>query len=296
MPLACVLISDITGSTEIYEREDNETALKYIEPVLNRMRELIANSDGICVKSKGDDTISFFHHPDKAFEAAWEMVNEDWHMGMSVHAGIYFGEILQQEAGLYGSAVNTAARLASLAKPGEVLVGANCYDDLSELNKERLQAIGDLHLKGKEAPTRVYSASVPSLAATTVVFHRNEPERPSRTETVELTYRGKTWRMSEGETLTVGRSQDCDIVLDHAWVSRRHGELTIRQWQLEYTDHSSAGSILQTVDGNELTIHRRTTMLNGSGTLILGPRDAGDGTCAVNFVAHDLSIRASQGA
>ena len=135
MPLACVLISDITGSTQLYEKESNERALEFISPVLDRMRELIAARDGHCVKSKGDDTIAFFRHPDWAFEAAWDMINEDWDHGMSIHAGMYFGEVLHQEAGLYGNAVNTAARLASLAKPGEVLIGENCFNQMSEHNQ-----------------------------------------------------------------------------------------------------------------------------------------------------------------
>lgn len=290
MPLACVLISDITGSTRLYEKQSNETALQYISPVLDRMRELIAEWDGHCVKSKGDDTIAFFRHPDWAFDAAWAMINEEWEHGMSIHAGMYFGEVLHQEAGLYGNAVNTAARLASLAKPGEVLVGENCYSQMSERNRERLMGIGDLHLKGKEEPTPVFAASVPSLAPTTVIFSKAQSERPSRTEMVELIYRGESWRIGDGETLTLGRSPDCDVVLDHGWVSRQHGELAIRSWQLEYTDHSSAGSILQTVDGNELSVHRRTTMLNGSGTIILGPRDSATAESAVRFVAHDMRI------
>ncbi|MEX0340943.1 MAG: adenylate/guanylate cyclase domain-containing protein [Arenibacterium sp.] len=293
MPLACVLISDITGSTQLYEKESNERALQYISPVLDRMRALIAESDGHCVKSKGDDTIAFFRHPDWAFEAAWQMINEKWEHGMSVHAGMYFGEVLHQEAGLYGNAVNTAARLASLAKPGEVLVGANCYGQMSERNRERLMAIGDLHLKGKEEPTPVFAASVPSLAPTTVIFSKAQAERPQRTEMVELIYRGESWRIGDGETLTLGRSPDCDVVLDHGWVSRRHGELAIRSWQLEYTDHSSAGSILQTVDGNEMSVHRRTTMLNGSGTIILGPRESATEDSAIRFVAHDMRIAAT---
>lgn len=292
MPLACVLISDITGSTQLYEREGSEAALSHISPVIDRMRELIADAGGHCVKSKGDDTISFFPNPDSAFRAAWAMVSEEWHQGMSVHAGIYFGEVLHQEAGLYGSAVNTAARLASLAKPGEVLVGDNCIADMARENVTKLQPIGELHLKGMEAPTRVFSASVPGLAATTVVFANRHHERPSRTEAVTLSHGGRTWQIGEGETLTLGRSQDCDIVIDHAWVSRRHGELSIRQWQLEYADHSSAGSILRTHDGKELSVHRRATMLSGSGTLILGPAEAGAEASAILFQAQDLQIKA----
>ncbi|MGR3562545.1 MAG: adenylate/guanylate cyclase domain-containing protein [Heliomarina sp.] len=293
MPLACVLISDITGSTQIYEREDNETALGYMLPVLERMRELISSNDGICVKSKGDDTISFFPTSENAFNAAWAMINEEWHLGMSVHAGIYFGEVLRQDAGLYGSAVNTAARLASLAKPSEVLVGANCIDGLSDDNRARVLPIGDLHLKGKEEPTQVFAASVHSMAATTMVFAKRQIERPSRTELVELTYGGQSWRINEGEKLTIGRSSDCDIVVDCAWVSRRHGEISIRQWQLEYADHSSAGSIVKGADGGEMSVHRRSTMLNGAGTIMLGAHGMVDDSCTIGFVAHDMSILAA---
>ncbi|TMV10882.1 adenylate/guanylate cyclase domain-containing protein [Arenibacterium halophilum] len=294
MPFACVLISDITGSTTIYEREGNAAAVSYIEPIIGRMRAIIGDNGGICVKSEGDDTVSFFRHPDDAFRAAWTMINEDWHQGMSVHAGMYYGEIVQQVGTIYGNAVNTAARLSSLAKPGEVLVGVNCYDVMSQDNKARLMPIGDLHLKGKEEPTKVYAASMPSLAATTVIFSSAQTRRPSRTEAVELTYQGRTWRIGEGEKLSLGRSQDCDIVLDHAWVSRKHGELTIRQWQLEYSDHSSAGSVVETPDGKELSIHRRSTMLNGSGTILLGPRSTENPEAsAVTFVSHTLSIQPS---
>lgn len=293
MSHACVLISDITGSTQLYERDGNEIALQHIGPVLDRMRALIAQSGGHCVKSKGDDTISHFSDPDQAFNAAWAMINEDWHSGMSVHAGMYFGEILEQESEIYGNAVNTAARLASLAKPGEVLLGDNCVESLSKENRDRLLLIGELHLKGKEAPTKVYAASVPSLAAQTVIFAKAEAARPSRTETVELTYQGQTWRIGDGETLSIGRSGECDVVLDHAWVSRRHGELAIRQWQLEYTDHSSAGSILKTADGKEITVHRRSTMLHGTGTILLGGSAISDSASAVQYVAHDMSIQPS---
>lgn len=290
MPLACILLSDITGSTPLYERESNETAVQYINAMLDRMREIIAGAGGHCVKSTGDDTLSFFDDTNAAFDAAWAMINEDWAAGMSVHAGIYFGEILRTDTEIYGNAVNTAARLASLAKPSEFLLGGDCFDDLNPENRNKLLPIGELHLRGKDAPTRVYSGTVISVSAQTVVFTQPGADRPVRTETADLSYQGQSWHLSEGESLTIGRSPECDIVLDHAWVSRKHGALTIRQGQLEYTDHSSAGSVLRTHDGKELSVHRRTTLVNGSGHIILGGQAGGDMSSAVDYVAHSLKI------
>ncbi|MFK7753405.1 MAG: adenylate/guanylate cyclase domain-containing protein [Sedimentitalea sp.] len=290
MPLACVLISDITGSTQLYEKESNETALQFIGPMLDRMREIIADAGGHCVKSKGDDTLSFFEHPDAAFQAAWAMINENWASDMSVHAGVYFGEILKKENEIYGNAVNTAARLASLAKPGEFLLGDSCFEDLAPEYQGKLLPIGELQLRGKDAPTRVYSGTVISMSAQTVVFAKSGGARPIRTETADLTYGGKTWQLSEGDSISIGRSPDCDIVLDHAWVSRKHGALTIRQWQLEYADHSSAGSVIRTGEGKQFSVHRRSTLLYGTGKIVLGTRPGDDATSSVDFVAHDLSI------
>ncbi|MEY8829123.1 FHA domain-containing protein [Sedimentitalea sp. XS_ASV28] len=290
MPLACVLISDITGSTQLYETASNQVALEQVSKVLARMRQIIEASGGKCVKSQGDDVLSFFDTSERAFQAAWTMLNESWPAGLSVHMGTYFGEILNHENDIYGSAVNTAARLSSLAKPGELLVGDRGYDDLSPESKERMLMIGEIGLRGKSAATRVYSCSVTELSEQTVIFGGSGTERTPGTEMADLHLNGQTWQISEGETLTLGRSSDCDIVLKPAWVSRKHAALSIRRGQLEFTDHSSSGSLVRMSDGSEVSLHRRATLLNGSGAIYLGPRTHLDDECCIRFTTHDLAL------
>lgn len=290
MPDACVLISDITGSTQLYETESNQAALQQVSKVLARMRQIVEESGGKCVKSQGDDVLSFFRNPEQAFKAAWAMINENWPAGLSVHVGTYFGEILSHENDIYGSAVNTAARLSSLAKPGEILVGDRSYDDLSPDSKARLLMIGEIQLRGKANPTRVYSCSVTEFSEQTVIFSSASTARTGGTEYAELRLGEQNWQIGEGESLTIGRSTECDIVLGQAWVSRKHAALAVRRWQLEFTDHSSSGSLIRMADGGEVPLHRRATLLTGSGAIFLGPRTHMDESCRIDFVTHELAL------
>ena len=291
MAFACVLISDITGSTQLYETEKATTALAHISAVLARMREIIEGLGGYCVKSQGDDVLSYFRGSEQAFQAAWTMINEDWPGSLSVHVGMYVGDIMSKDNDIYGRPVNTAARLSSLAKPGEILLGDECFEMLNPETKERLAMIGELQLKGMSEPTRVYSCSVQETAEQTVMFNSATTSRGSRTESAMFTYRGKVWQISEGETLSIGRSDENDIVLDHAWVSRKHANVAVRRWQLEYTDHSSSGSILQTPDGQKLAVHRRATLLNGSGLIFFGPDNSEEASSPVSYVVVDMAIQ-----
>lgn len=286
MPLACVLFSDITGSTGLYEKKSNQVALEHISKVLARMRQIVEQAGGKCVKSQGDDVLSIFEVSETAFQVAWSMILEKWPEGLSVHIGIYYGEILNHENDIYGSAVNTSARLCSLAKSGEIMVGDQSYDDLAPVSKAKMQKIGDIQLRGKAGPTRVYSCSAISLTEQTMFSPEAAPVSSAGTEYAELSFGDQNWRIVEGESLTVGRADECDITIDQAWVSRKHAVLSVGRSQLEIKDHSSFGSVIEMADGSEVLLHRRATLLSGSGAIFFGPKTQIDLLSRVHFAAH----------
>ena len=291
MPVACVLMADISGSTKLYDLSGNANALQKISQMLERMREMVEAQGGTCVKSQGDDVLSYFDQPEQAFAAAWDMINEAWSDGLSIHAGMYMGAFLNHENDIYGDVVNTAARLASLAKSGEVLLGDSTFDMLEPETRMRLLPIGELQLKGKADPTRVYSGSVQDFNQQTVVSIRPASDDRPRAQGAEFSFGGRSWHIAEGETLSIGRSSENDIVIAEAWVSRKHAQIAIRHHQLEYSDHSSSGSVVQLSDGKQITVHRRATLLSGSGIIFAGTRAGPDSPCAIAFITHNLSVR-----
>lgn len=289
MPVACVLMADISGSTKLYDTSGNASALEKISEMLDRMRRMVELSGGHCVKSQGDDVLSYFDQPEQAFSAAWSMINAPWADGLSVHAGMYMGPFLNHENDIYGDVVNTAARLASLAKPGEVLLGDSSFDLLEPHTRARLLPIGELQLKGKADPTRVYSGSVMDFNQQTQVTIRPAGDDRPRAGGAEFSFGGRSWQIAEGQTLSIGRSSENDIVIGEAWVSRKHAQIAIRHHQLEYSDHSSSGSVVQLSDGKQITVHRRATLLSGSGIIFAGSRAEPDSPSAIAFITHNLS-------
>lgn len=288
MANACVLMADITGSTSLYEQITQQRALVRIGAILNRMRDMITANGGHCVKSQGDDTLSVFDRCDPAFVTARQMVDEPWDHGLSVHAGLFFGEVLSMDNDVYGNPVNTAARLAALAKPGEVLIGDDAFDRLSPAHRPEFVPLGGLKLKGKREATRVYSYTASQISTQTVVFGASGQTEGRRTESAEFSCEDRVWRIEEGQSLTIGRLESCDIRLPHGWISRQHGKLELRGAQLEYTDHSSTGSSVITADGQEFVVHRRATLLNGEGRLLFGTRDRTIADSCVDFATNDL--------
>ncbi|MEP5729347.1 MAG: adenylate/guanylate cyclase domain-containing protein [Sulfitobacter sp.] len=288
MATAHVLIADITGSTTLYEQLSDQEALAQISIILARMRNIIEEQNGHCVKSQGDDTLSYFAQADAAFAAARAMIETDWNYGLSIHAGIHCGEMLTHEADIYGDAVNTAARLASLSKAREILIGDTVFAQLAPRTQALCVSMGGIKLKGKAVPTRVHSFAVSDMDTQTVLFGGADTTIGRRTLSVELTFGEQSWTLKDGQSVTVGRSADCDVVLEYPWVSRKHGSFELRAAQLEYTDHSSSGSTLLMSDGQEIAVQRRAMLLNGDGTVLVGTRDAAMAGSLIRYSTTDL--------
>lgn len=289
MPTAHVLIADITGSTRLYETLPEHEAMAQINAVISRMQTIIASCGGAWINSKGDDTLSVYDDAESAFAAARSMIETDWDNDMAIHAGAYWGEVLTNGTDVFGDAVNTSARLSVLAKPGEVLMGDTTFEELGERNQALFVSMGGLKLKGKSQPVKVHSFSVSDMDTQTVLFGAKETQFGPRTESAALCWGDAEQILSDGESLMVGRSTDCDAVLEHPWVSRKHGSFELRAAQLEYTDHSSSGSTVVTSDGQEFALQRRSMQLNGDGYVLVGTRDRSIATSAIRYSTNDLT-------
>ena len=283
-----MLIADITGSTPLYERLPEHEALHHISTTLDQMRRLIAEAGGTCVKSKGDDTLSHFATADAAFAAARNMIELQLDADLAIHAGIHCGELLTHDTDVYGDTVNTTARLSSLAKPGEVLLGDATFDALDERTRALCVSMGGLKLKGKAHPVKVHSFSVSDMSTQTVLFGATQASSGPRTESVAIDVGGAEISLGDGQSLIVGRAPDCDAVLSDPWVSRKHGVFELRAAQLEYTDHSSSGSTVITSDGREYSLQRRSMLLNGEGMVLIGTRDPAQAASIVRYATNDL--------
>ena len=271
---ATILLLDITGSTPLYEEAGDAAALHQVNECLDALRRIVHHAGGTEIHSKGDDLLCVFDDPSSALTAVREVHSQRLNRSLAIHAGMNFGHIIRARGDIFGDAVNLTARLAALAKPGEVLVSQSFVDQLPEGEAGTLRFLDNFTFKGKSAPTTVYSLLEETAAPLTDVSFPGGPgsssagPAPTAPDTVvTLRYKGRTHTCPEEARLVIGRAPGCDLVIAKRWVSRNHATVAVRRGKVELGDQSTSGTYVTTQDGSEVFLHRETLLLSGSGTI-----------------------------
>jgi class 3 adenylate cyclase/tetratricopeptide (TPR) repeat protein len=169
-----VLFCDVVGSTALGEAVDPEALQGLLADYFEQMKAIVEAHGGSVEKFIGDAVMAVFgvpaaHEDDalRACRAAVKMRDALPGLGVAGRIGVNSGEVLAGTAERLatGDAVNVAARLEQAAEPGEVLVGVETLEfvsDAVEVGDERL-----LELKGKSGV----------VSAFPLVSVRETPER-----------------------------------------------------------------------------------------------------------------------
>lgn len=75
--------------------------------------------------------------------------------------GMQVGELIGEEQEVYGGEVNLAARLTTLAGPGEIVVSAGVRDQLTPVLDADIEDLGDCYIKPLTHPVRAYRVGPP---------------------------------------------------------------------------------------------------------------------------------------
>ena len=284
-----ILIADISGSTPLYEEVGDADALRLVSTCLDNMRAVVRREGGRFIRSKGDDVLSVFSDSAAALTAARTMLSQQTTGPLSIHVGLSFGHLIHARGDVFGDSVHLTARLASLAKSGEILASESFVDQLPDVERSQLQTLDKIILKGKSKPIQVY-ALIEDDTSTRTMMSQVDPAAHTRTEqspipevTVTVRYADKTFTCSEKATLSLGRSKNCDVVISKPWISREHAELTVRRGKLQLSDHSSSGTYVSVQDDYEFLLRRETVLLTGSGIICPGVQRTADGAETISY-------------
>ena len=126
--LGAVLFTDIVGSTAIAAEMGNTRWGELVGRHHRIVRRLIGRFGGHEVDTAGDGFFVTFERPADAIRCAVEATQAVRELGIEIRAGVSFGELETVGRKPGGLVVNTAARVMSVAGPGEVLVPASVRD------------------------------------------------------------------------------------------------------------------------------------------------------------------------
>ncbi len=126
--LATVLFTDIAGSTEraaaLGDREWRDLLARHHRVV----REALVRHRGREIGTDGDGFFVTFDGPARAIRCGQEITGRVQGLGLQVRAGVHTGEVEVIGDDLGGIAVHIGARVAALARPGEVFASRTVVD------------------------------------------------------------------------------------------------------------------------------------------------------------------------
>jgi class 3 adenylate cyclase/predicted alpha/beta hydrolase len=126
--LATVMFTDIVGSTERTAAIGDRAWRDMVERHHTAVRRQLERFRGREVDTAGDGFFATFDGPARAIRCA-EAIRDAVHsLGIDVRIGLHTGECELLDDNISGIAVNTGARVGSLAGPGEVLVSRTIVD------------------------------------------------------------------------------------------------------------------------------------------------------------------------
>jgi class 3 adenylate cyclase len=154
--LATILFSDIVDSTATLQRLGDHAWATLMQEHNARIRRAIDRHRGREIDTTGDGFLALFTGAARAVHAAALMDQSVAELGVRVRVGIHTGEVEIVGGSARGVAVHAAARIASLAGPGEVLVSGTTRD-LLDGSGLLFDARGDYELKGLTGARPVFA-------------------------------------------------------------------------------------------------------------------------------------------
>lgn len=126
--LVTLLFTDIVASSERAAELGDEQWRVLLDAHDAVVRSQLARFGGREVNTTGDGFLATFDGPARAIRCAADIVAALRPLGVAIRAGAHTGEVELRGDDVGGVAVNTTARIQSLAEPGEVLVSRTVTD------------------------------------------------------------------------------------------------------------------------------------------------------------------------
>ena len=156
--LATVLFTDIVGSTERASELGDRRWQGLLEQHNQLLRRELNKFHGREVKTLGDGFLATFDGPARAVRCATSMIEVVRPLDIQVRGGVHTGEIEITGDDIAGISVHIAARVAALAKGGQVLVSSTVRDLVAGSNL-RFEDWGNHALKGFPEELRLFSVA-----------------------------------------------------------------------------------------------------------------------------------------
>ena len=162
--LAAILAADIAGYSRLMG-EDDVATVRDLKGHQAAVLPLIAEFGGRIIDTAGDGILAEFPSAVGAVECAIRLQqvmvarNRDQpeNRRMRFRVGINLGDVIHDEARIYGDGINVAARLENIAEPGGICISEDVYRQIRDKLGVACRDLGEKELKNIARPVHVYA-------------------------------------------------------------------------------------------------------------------------------------------
>jgi len=162
--LVAIVFTDLRDYTALAQRNERD-ALGLIQEHERIVRGVLPPFHGREVKTLGDAFLIEFTSALEACQCAIELQSrlERRNAGagsglppIELRVGIHIGDVERRGSDILGDAVNIASRIQGAAKPGEVLISRQVFDQVWNKLGVHISEVGPLEAKGLQSPLDVF--------------------------------------------------------------------------------------------------------------------------------------------
>ncbi|HET9485351.1 MAG TPA: adenylate/guanylate cyclase domain-containing protein [Xanthomonadales bacterium] len=274
-----ILFADVSGSTKLFELKGDVAARTIISAVLAALGDIAARHGGRVIKTIGDEVMCTFPNALNGLLAAIDMqkrLSSDPGFtkdNLAIRIGLHHGDTLHEDNDVYGDAVNTAARMGSLAKREQIVTTATTAQSVTP-GSVRTRSLGTARVSGKMLPIEIVDVIwQEDMSNVTTVQRAIRLDSMGNIAGLKLTLRHKG-RVIEldptSQPFTLGRDANSSLVIDAEWVSRNHAMIEYKRGYFMISDRSTNGTWVKLGEDDELRLHRDEIHLRKTGTISLG--------------------------
>jgi adenylate cyclase len=155
-PAICFV--DLTGYTRLTEERGDEAAAQVAGRLVALVNDISRRRGGRPVRWLGDGGMFYFREPGTAVVAGLDLVEHSTAVDLPpAHVGIHTGPVISQDGDVYGRTVNLAARIASYAHAGQVVVSQETAQRSGD-RQVSFDPLGAVQLKGVAQRLPLYEA------------------------------------------------------------------------------------------------------------------------------------------
>lgn len=165
-----ILVADIVESVRLVDLDEEGTIQRWLDLVALAESTIFRELGGRIIKTLGDGFLVDFASVRNAVSSAERLhelvakANGDLapERHITLRIGIEFGNVILQSGDVFGQGVNRAARLSSLANPGQTVLSSAVRDKLTESIDGSIEDLGECYVRHQQQPMRAFRIGAPA--------------------------------------------------------------------------------------------------------------------------------------